>query len=336
MALRRTPGSGWLFVDLHTDLDASHAGVGAELEGAIRVFEALGDTAGLARALNIAAMVRMWGGQNARAREEMELAAQHAREVGDRALEIDALCGVVMTLVYGPEPVATALKRIEEIERESHGARRLQVVALRGRASLLAMAGSLDSARELIMTADRIATEFGLETLRAAGVLRMAGQIEILAEDAPAAERFLRVAYDLLYRRKDWGHLASVAPLLAEALLAQGQQDEAEKILDLTSGWVIQDDTEGQVLLGAARSKLAALRGDAAGAEAFARAAVERSAIGDELPSRAATLVRLAEALELGNRDDDASAALREALLLYEQKGDIVNAERVRQRLGGR
>ena len=325
-----------LFVDLHTDLDASHAGVGAGLEGAIRVFEALGDTAGLARALNIAAMVRMWSGQNARAREEMELAAQHAREAGDRALEIEALCGVVMTLVYGPEPVATALKRIEEIERESHGARRLQVVALRGRASLLAMAGSLDSARELIMTADRIATEFGLETLRAAGVLRMAGQIELMAEDAPAAERFLRVAYDLLYRRKDWGHLASVAPLLAEALLAQGQQDEAEKILDLTSGWVIRDDTEGQVLLGAARSKLAALRGDAAGAEAFARAAVERSAIGDELPSRAATLVRLAEALELGNRDDDASAALREALLLYEQKGDIVNAERVRQRLGGR
>ena len=146
-----------VFLDIHTNPDASHTSVRAELEGAIRVFEALGDKSGLARALHIAAMLRMWGGQNARAREEMELAAQHAREVGDRALEIDALSGVVMTLVYGPEPVATALKRIEEIERESQGARRLQAVALRGQAGLLAMAGSLDTARELIMTADRIA-----------------------------------------------------------------------------------------------------------------------------------------------------------------------------------
>jgi hypothetical protein len=325
-----------VFLDLHTDVDASHTSVGAELEGAILVFEALGDKSGLARALNIAAMLRMWGGENARAREEMELAAQHAREAGDRALEIDALSGVVLTLVHGPEPVATALKRIKEIERESQGARRLQAVALRGQAGLLAMAGNLDTARELIMTAERIVAELGLETLRAAGILRIAGQIELMAGDAPAAEPFLREAYDSLYRRKDWGHLASIAPLLAEALLAQGQQDEAEKLLELTSGWVIGDDKEGQVLLAAARSKLAALRGDAAGAEAFARTAVERSATGDELLARADAHVRLAEALELSNRDDGASSALREALLLYERKGNVVDAERVRRRLGGR
>jgi hypothetical protein len=264
----------------------------------------------------------MWGGENARAREEMELAAQHAREAGDRALEIDALSGIVLTLVHGPEPVATALKRIEEIERESQGARRLQAVALRGQAGLLAMAGNLDTAREVIMTAERIVAELG--------------QIELMAGDAPAAEPFLREAYDSLYRRKDWGHLASIAPLLAEALLAQGQQDEAEKLLELTSGWVIGDDKEGQVLLAGARSKLAALRGDAAGAEAFARTAVERTATGDELLARASAHVRLAEALELSNRDDGASSALREALLLYERKGDVVGAELVRRRLGGR
>ena len=197
------------------------------------------------------------------------------------------------------------------------------------------MVGSFDTARELIVTADRIVVELGLETLRAAGILRMAGQIESMAGDAPAAEQLLREAYDSLYRAKDWGHLASVAPLLAEALLAQGKQDEAEKLLDLTSGWIIADDAEGQVLLAAGRSKLAALRGDAAGAEAFARAAVDRSATGDEVFTRASAHVRLAEALDLGNRDDEASAALREALLLYERKGDVVGAELVRRRLGG-
>jgi hypothetical protein len=126
-----------------------------------------------------------------------------------------------------------------------------------------------------------------------------------------------------------------VAPLLAEALLAQGQADEAETLLDLTKGWVIDDDTEGHTLLASARSKLAALRGDAVGAEAFARAAVERSANGDELMAHTSALVTLAEALELGNRGDEASAVLHEALLLYERKGNIIGAERVRQRLGG-
>jgi class 3 adenylate cyclase len=324
------------YLDLHTDPAASHTSARAEIDSAIRVFEAVGDNSGLARALNVAAMLRMWGGENARAREEMELAAQYARAAGDRALEIDALAGLVMTLVFGPEPVATALQRIEEIQREARGAHRLQASALRGQAGLRAMAGNLDMARELITTAERIAAEIGLETLRAAGILRMAGQIELMAGDAPAAERFLREAYDSLSRSKDWGHLSSVAPLLAESLLAQGRHDEAERLLDLTSGWVIADDKEGQVLLASGRSRLAALRGDAAGAEAFARAAVERMATGDELIARADAHVRLAEALELGNRDDGAAAALREAQLLYERKGDVVDAERVRRRLDGR
>jgi hypothetical protein len=156
-----------------------------------------------------------------------------------------------------------------------------------------------------------------------------------MAGDAPAAERFLREAYESLHLSNDWGHLASVAPLLAEALLAQGQEDEAETLLELTAGWVIDDDREGQILLAGARSKLAMLRGDAAGADAFARTAVEHSAKGDELNARASALVRLADALELGNRGDDASAALREALLLYERKGNVVGAEHVRQRLVG-
>jgi tetratricopeptide (TPR) repeat protein len=322
------------YIDIHTDLAASHAKVRAELERAIGVFDALGDGAGVAHALHFAATLRMWAGENARAREELELAARHAREAGDRAQEIDALSGVVMTLVYGPEPVTTALERIEEIERESGGARRLQAAALRGQAGLHAMAGNFETARELITSSERIAADVGLENLRAAGILRMAGQIELMAGDAPTAERFLREAYDALHRSSDWGHLASVAPLLAEALLAQGREDEAETLLELTSGWLIEDDTEGQMLLAAARSKLAALRADPDAAEAFARAALERAAKSDELTVRAAALVRLAEALALGNRDEEASAALREALPLCEQKGDLVGAELVRRRLG--
>ena len=327
---------GRVYIEIHTDAAASHASVRAELEDAIRVFEALDDKSGIARALDIGAMLRMWSGENPRAVEEMELAAHRAREAGDRTQEIEALSCVVITLLYGPEPVATALPRVEEIERQSDGARRLQASALRARSGLQAMLGNFDEARELIMTADRITVEFGLGHLRSGGILRMAGEIELIAGDAPAAERFFREAYAGLERDKDWGHLASVAPLLAEALLAQGREHEAQTLLELTRRWAIEDDSEAQILLDRARSKLAALRGDSAAAEAFARRAVERAEKGDEVNAHANALVRLADALELRERADEASAALREALLFYERKGNVVAAERVQRRLASR
>jgi tetratricopeptide (TPR) repeat protein len=74
-----------------------------------------------------------------------------------------------------------------------------------------------------------------------------------------------------------------------------------------------------------------ALTGDPAEAEALARRAVERAAQGDDLNAHADALVDLAEALELGTRRDAAAAALREALELYERKGNVVAAQRVRQ-----
>jgi ATP/maltotriose-dependent transcriptional regulator MalT len=161
----------------------------------------------------------------------------------------------------------------------------------------------------------------------------MAGEIELLAGDAAAAERFLRLAYEALERDNDWGHLVSVAPLLAEALLAQGREVEAEPLLELASRRIIEDDTDAQILLHCAASKLAAVKGDSASAEALARRAVERAEKSDDLNAHAGALLRHAEALELCGRGDEASAARREALLLYERKGNVVAAERVRKRL---
>jgi predicted metal-dependent hydrolase len=325
---------GLVFVDIHTNAGASHAKVRTELEDAIRVFEELDDKSGLARALHMAAMLRLWGGENAQGIEEMALAAQYAREAGDRAQEIESLAGIMMGLLYGPAPVVTALERIEEIERQSDGARRLQAGALRVRAGLQAMRGKFGEARELIGTADRIAEELGLEVLRAAGILRMAGEIEFLAGNLPAAERFLRKAHEMLERDKDWGHLVSNTPLLAEVLLAQGRADEAEPLLEAAAPWVIEDDNEAQILFHRARSKLAGHRGDATAAEGLARVAVERAGTGDEVNIHASALVCLADALELGERGEEASAVLQDALRLYERKGNVVAAERVRRRLG--
>jgi len=320
-----------VYVDLHTDPGASHAKGRAELEVAIRVFEEIDDKAGLSRAVGTAAQIHSWAGESARALGEMERAARLAKESGDRLQEQRSISGIVLTLTYGPLPVDDVRERLDEIEPRVEGAMRLRVPILRSRALLDAMQGRFDDARCLIADADKMSRELGLETTRAAGVLRAAGEIELLAGDAPAAERAFREGYETLERGQDWGHLASVAPLLALALLAQGRVDEADPPLELTAQWILEDDSDAQISFLRARAKLAGARGDPAEAEVLARRAVERAAEGDDLNAHAGALVDLAEALELGARPHEAVGALDEALGLYERKGNLVAAQQVRR-----
>jgi class 3 adenylate cyclase/tetratricopeptide (TPR) repeat protein len=320
------------YVEIHTDAEASHAKVRAELEPAIRVFEELGDNAGLARALNIAATLRFWRGDNAGAIEGMEHAARHAREAGDRTQEHQSLGVICIALLTGPTPVPDALERLATIERETDGAMRLHLTILRARAGLQAQGGRFDDAREVIAAGDRIAEQLGLATVRA-GILRTAGEIELLAGHSTAAERFLREAYRTLEESGDWGHLASVAPLLARVLLAQGRTEDAERLLELAPRWIIEDDTDAQLLFHRAQAKLSMLTGDPARAEALARWAVERAAEGDAFNDHADALASLADVLELNGRREEATAAKRDAIELYERKGNLVAAKGLRQQL---
>lgn len=242
---------------------------------------------------------------------------------------------MLIPLTYGPVPVEDVLEKLDEIEPRVEGMARLHVSIFRTRALVAAMQGRFDDARRLIADSDKLSRELGLETTRAAGVLRVAGEIELLAGDVPAAERAFREAYATLERIQDWGHLTSVAPLLALALLAQGRVDEAKSPLELTSRWIIDDDSDAQISFLRARAKLAALEDDPTEAQTLARRAVERASEGDDPDAHAGALVDLADALELGGLSDDATAARRDALALYERKGNVVAAERVRVRLAG-
>jgi hypothetical protein len=85
------------------------------------------------------------------------------------------------------------------------------------------------------------------------------------------------------------------------------------------------------------RARVLARRGDGAEAEAeaesLARESVAILARTDWLVHRAESLAALAEVLRAGGRTQEAAAALREALALAEQKGDLVNAARLRASL---
>jgi tetratricopeptide (TPR) repeat protein len=116
--------------------------------------------------------------------------------------------------------------------------------------------------------------------------------------------------------------------------MAQGRADDAAELIEAGARWTIEDDVEAQILQLRARSRLAAHRGSNEEAEALARQASERAAQNDDLDVQATTLVELADALERLKRGEEAAATLEQALALFEQKGNVVMAERVRARLG--
>ena len=96
------------------------------------------------------------------------------------------------------------------------------------------MQGHFDTARKLLAGAKAPAEELGLEVILASGVAHQAGYIELLAGDAAAAERALRPACEALEQMGDWGHFATLAPKLADALFIQrGDDADALQLTEL-------------------------------------------------------------------------------------------------------
>jgi hypothetical protein len=96
------------------------------------------------------------------------------------------------------------------------------------------------------------------------------------------------------------------------------------------------DDLHAQIAWRIARAKASAGLGAAKRAVAGARAAVELAATTDSSSLLAGALEALAAAHEAAGRSTEAAAAADEALELYEEKGNVAAAERLRARRAGR
>jgi tetratricopeptide (TPR) repeat protein len=238
---------------------------------------------------------------------------------------------VLMATLWGPTTVDEAIERLEEIRARAEPNRRLEVTLLRTRAQLEAMQGRFDAARDLIAQAKVLAEELGLEVILASGVAHQAGYVELLAGDAASAERALRPACEALEQMGDWGHLATLAPKLADALFLQGEKDEdALRLTELAERSATPGVADEDIGWRRVRAKLLARRGDAQEAERLAREATARAALTDLLDDSAQACADLAEVLRLGGRLEESATALEEAIHLYEQKGNVIAAEKLR------
>jgi tetratricopeptide (TPR) repeat protein len=124
-----------------------------------------------------------------------------------------------------------------------------------------------------------------------------------------------------------------VAAHLALLLCDQGRWDEAAAYLAYGEEVDGAEPVQGKIYSWyrfAARGRLAAQRGELAEALELVRQAVEVADRGDWLNHRARVWLALAEVTRAAGRTAEADAAVTKALALYEQKGNVAAAARLR------
>jgi tetratricopeptide (TPR) repeat protein len=159
-------------------------------------------------------------------------------------------------------------------------------------------------------------------------------EISAFAGDEAAAATYLRVACDTLEARNLLNNLSTYAPMLGRSLCALGRYEEAEPLAEQGRRLGHEQDLVTQALWRQVQARVHARRGQVGEAEKLAREAVEIIERTDGLNFQGAAFCDLADVLRAAGRDDEAAAALEEALDRYERKRNLAMARRVRERLG--
>ena len=135
---------------------------------------------------------------------------------------------------------------------------------------LVAQRGDVVEARALIASATTTYEDLGQLAAAAIYAAAVRGEVELLANDAIAAEQTLSALCAELDRTRAYSHLASASGCLAEALYAQGRLDEAEEWTRVAESHSAVDDLDAQPLWKPVRAKIHAFHGALEAAERLA------------------------------------------------------------------
>jgi predicted ATPase/class 3 adenylate cyclase len=299
---------------------------------ALAACEQLGDDYSLAQAWNLVGRVEgTVKGTLGAAEDAWRQALSFARHGNYRAELAESVSWLMVSAVFGPLPVEEGIARCREFLELDGDDPTIRATCSVERAVLEAMRGDLHSARELLAEGRRTIEESGL-TLWAALNAQEVYLVEQLAGTPEAAVEALRESYATLGQGGERAYRSTIAGFLAHALLAGGEEVEAERFSRESEQAASPEDVLSQVLWRTARAKLLARRGELEPAKALAREAVAVAEPTDLLITHADALFDLAEVLALAGRRDAALAALGDASELYERKGNLTTLARARTR----
>jgi tetratricopeptide (TPR) repeat protein len=194
------------------------------------------------------------------------------------------------------------------------------------RAILLAMSDRVDEAREIAVGIAKHARELGNM------VNADAGLIEGFSGDHEAAAEQYAIHREWVSERVRSAEAGYFSALEGRELVMAGRYDEAEEHLAKALQYR-QTSRDGEALHRQVAALIAAHRGEHAEAERLAREGLTLILEGDSPLLQGDAYFDLAEVLEAAGCRDEAVTAWHEALSLYERKGIIPLARRVRERL---
>jgi class 3 adenylate cyclase/tetratricopeptide (TPR) repeat protein len=303
----------------------------SQADEAIAALEELGDDLGLAKAWLLRTDVHAIQMEGA-LEEAAERVVLHARRAGAVREESEGIAWVGAALISGPRPVAAGIERCEQLLAAAPG-QYGEAEGLVALGVLRMMHGDLDDGRDLYRRGHMIVRKLGMRLVDA-GMVNQSGYGELVSGDPEAAVAVLRRGYDELAEMGEVGWMPTAADHLARALCELGRYEEAEKY------WQVAEEmSEGELFYhptigGGARARMLAARGETEAALAVAGQAVDIASSTDDLNGRADTHIDRADVLRLAGMPDGQAAALRDALALYDQKGNIAAAARTRAMLG--
>jgi class 3 adenylate cyclase/tetratricopeptide (TPR) repeat protein len=297
----------------------------AVAEEAIPVFAQNGDDLALAEAWVATAYAQLILCHWAAMLEALDQALEYARRAGSTRWDGELPTWKGTALFYGPAPVDDALYWYEEQELN-------HPVALTQQAMLEAMRGNFDRGRALASSANEAAEEFGQKLWLAVGGMALC-EIETLAGDMTAAEYAVRRSCEVLEELGEVGYRYNAVSQLAASLYALDRLDEAEELTREAEVHAPTDDVASQILWRQVRALILARHGEGAAAERLAREAFALAVQTDMLNWQASALVHAAEVGILTGKDGDARQQLERACALYDEKGNLVAAARVRDRM---
>jgi ATP/maltotriose-dependent transcriptional regulator MalT len=296
------------------------------------VLEGLGDHQGQARGWRLLGLDSYLRCRIGAAEEEFHRGMEHAELAGDERMEAALAYAGVQAAFWGPTPVADGIARCEEIRRRAEGSYRVELAALHTLAGLEAMRGHIEEAHGLADASAAIARKLGPNRF-AAICGQFLGQVELLAGDPAAAEERLRWSHGILERMGEQGLRSELAANLARALCAQGRDDEALELAELSGELAFRDDLYAQVERRGPLAAILARRGRLEEAERLAAEAVALARRSDMLTMQANALLDHAGVLRLAGAAERAAPLLREAADLCDRKGNLVTGARAQDML---